>query len=91
MMGYEADNSDYQEEETLDLNSIILMGPHIRPIVSYQTNNYSELYQKEEQNCCHHNGNCRVVYDDGICTVEKSMKLKTSLLLFCVTWICAIL
>ena len=91
MVGYEADNDDYQEEETLDLSSEILMGPHIRPIVSYQTKNYSELYQKEGQNCCHHNGNYRVVYDYGICAVERFMKLKTSLLLLCVTWICAIL
>lgn len=90
MVGYKADNYDYQEEETLDLGSVLLMGPHIRPIVSYQTQNDSQLYQKEDHNCCHHNGNHRVVQDDDIRTVEGSMKLKT-LLLFYITWICAVL
>lgn len=90
MVGYKADNYDQQEEKALDLGSVLLMGPHTRPIGFYQTKNDSQLYQKEDQNCCHHNDNYRVVYDDDVPAVERSMKLEAPLLL-CVTGICAIL
>ena len=79
MMGYKTNHYYEEEEEALDLSSVLLMGPHVWPKSLYQLNNDPHLYQKEGHNCCHHNDNHRVVQDNKLLAFEVFVELKTLL------------
>lgn len=78
MVGYKTDNYYYEEKEALDLSSILLMGPHVRPKSFCQLNNDTYLYQKEDHDHCDHNDNHRIVQDKEFPMVDIFVELKAS-------------